>query len=851
MAVADKRNFRLAPDVRPRHYTLRFELDLEAWTSQGHAHIDLHLDAPRRELTLHCHELNLTSVEIAGGPSFTEAVYEDESETVTLRFGAEIPAGDHLLEMGWSGGIREALRGLYRANHSGARYAATQFEATDARRAFPCFDEPEFKATFSLELVHDPTLAAIGNAPIDHTEALPDGRQLTRFARLPKISTYLLAFTVGPYASTEEVRTRTGVPVRVWLPPGLVDKGAYARDSHVRSVQWLEEYTGIPYPYQKLDAIGVPDFEAGAMENPGAITYRTQLLSADATTASTAAFKRIYSVVSHELTHMWWGDLVTMAWWNDLWLNESFASFVGEKTTAALNPEWGYLRDIAAEATPAFNLDQLVSTHPISMEVANAAEAAQRFDAITYLKGQAVLRMIEGFIGEDAFRRGVRIYLNRHAEANATADDFWRALDEASGQDVSSIANGWIREPGHPLVSCALREAPVGLEVELSQQRFFADPAVPATDQRWLVPIVIKYGTDQGIREERLLLERERAAVTLPGAKWFHPMAGACGFYRYAMGDRALQLLAGAIGKLDPAERLMLIDNQWALARAGRAHLLQLITLLEALRGERDRAVLDAMAGPIGWLSTHAVGDEQRPAFRGFVHDLMLPAFEELGWDRKPSEDGDAREKRASLIGLLGRVAEEPAIREEARRRVEAHLEGARMEPDTAGPAVRVAASSGDSALFDRYVAAMQAAAATDPQEEQRFRDGLTAFEEPRLITRTVEGCFSGLIRTQDLGLMLVSLLGGRHARRMAWPVVRDRWDGDVAPLEALLKSRIIGGIGQLTPPAMAGEAAEFLRAKRTPDTSEVTEQALERLRLDSASAVRLADQLAEALDSV
>ncbi len=848
MAATSKKDFRLAKDVRPTHYLLHFELNLENWTSQGRETIQLHLDRPTREITLHAVELEITSARL-DHKSHEGVDYDEESETATLRFADQIPAGDHALEIEWRGIIREALRGLYRSTHGGERYAATQFEATDARRAFPSFDEPEFKARFTLELVHDPKLQAIANAPIEHTELLPDGRQLTRFAEMPKISTYLVAFTVGPYASTEEVRTATGLPVRVWLPPGLVDKGTYARDSHVRSVQWLEDYTAIPYPYQKLDAIGIPDFEAGAMENPGAITYRTQLLAADAATASTSAFKRIYSVVSHELTHMWWGDLVTMAWWNDLWLNESFASFVGEKATDALNPEWGYLRDMAAEATPAYNLDQLVSTHPISMEVRNAEEAAQRFDAITYLKGQAVLRMIESFIGEDAFREGVRIYLRRHAEANATADDFWRALDETSGRDVSAIANGWIREPGHPLVTSTVRDAGDGLEVGLRQQRFFADPSVSPTSQRWLVPIVVKYGTTQGVREERLLMDGERATVKLPGAQWYHPNAGARGFYRYALDDRSLGLLAGAARQLDAGERLMLIDNQWALTRAGKADLSQLFAILDGLRGEADRAVLDAMAGPIGWLSTHAVDDEQRPAFQRVVRDLFGPRFEQLGWDPKPGESSEDRELRSTLIVVLGRIAAVPEVQDEARRRVDAYLAGGpRLDPDVAGAAVRVAATKGDAALYERCVARMKEAAASDAQEEGRFRDGLTAFEDPAIVTRTVEGCFSGLVRTQDMSLMLVSLLGGRHSRRGTWPIVRDRWDADIAPLEALLKSRIVNGIAQLTPRDLTPEADAFLAAKVTPDTSEVTAQARERLRLDSASAARLGDQLSGAL---
>jgi puromycin-sensitive aminopeptidase len=585
------------------------------------------------------------------------------------------------------------------------------------------------------------------------------------------------------------------------------------------------------------------------MENPGAITYRTPLLAADAATASTAAIKRAYSVISHELTHMWWGDLVTMAWWNDLWLNESFASFVGEKTTDALNPDWGYLRDMAAAATPAYNLDQLVSTHPISMECKNAEEAAQRFDSITYLKGQAVLRMIESFIGEDAFREGVRIYLKRHAEANATADDFWRALDEASGRDVSAIANGWIHEPGHPVVSCAVKETSGGLQVDLKQTRFFADAQVPATDQRWLAPIVVKYGTDKGIQEERILMDGETAQLTLKGARWYHPNAGARGFYRYAMDDRSLELLVPAIRQLDAGERLMLVDNQWALTRAGKAHLRQLFQILEGLRGEEDRAVLDAIAGPIAWLSTHAVSDDQRAAFQKFVADYFTPQFKKLGWDPNKGEDGEAGEKRSTLIAILGRIAGVPAVQEEARRRIDAYLAGgAPLNPDVAGAAVRVAASNGDAGLWEKYVERMRAAATTDAQEESRFRDGLTAFEDPALVARTAEGCFTGLIKTQDLGLMLVSLLGSRYGRGITWPIVRDHWDADIVKLEALLKGRVIGGIAMLTPASLSTEADAFIRAKETSDIHEVTAQALERLRLDSASAQRLSTQLAESL---
>ncbi|MBI4214020.1 MAG: M1 family metallopeptidase [Chloroflexi bacterium] len=863
MVAVDSRDFRLTKAVRPRRYQISLDLDLQTWTSSGRETIELVLDEPSREIVLHALDLDIKTARIDSDISMEQVAYRGESQTATIRFDQEIPRGAHSLEIEWVAEIREALRGLYRSTHGGARFAATQFEATDARRAFPCFDEPEFKAHFALELTYDAGLTAIANGTIESTEPAEDGRVRTRFAETPPISTYLVAFTVGPYESTAEARTPTGLPVRIWLPAGLAHQGGYALDAHVRSVHWLENYTGIPYPYGKLDGIGLPDFEAGAMENPGAITYRTTLLAADPATASTAAYKRIHSVVSHELTHMWWGDLVTMAWWDDLWLNESFASHVGEKATDALNPEWGYRRDIVSQATAAFNLDQLASTHAIHMEVRNADQASERFDAVTYQKGMAVLRMIESFIGEKPFQDGVHIYLTRHAESNATADDFWRALDESSQRDVSRIANAWIREPGHPLVTLSLSqgerlaagaEAPStgeggALELELSQTRFFADPAVPATDQRWLVPLVLKYGTAGGPREERILFEGDRATVRLPGAQWVYPNAGGRGFYRYAMDDAAVTALATHVGELEPEERLMLIDNQWALTRADRASLPQLFALIAGMRGETDRAVLSSISDAFAWLSTHAVPDDQRPWFEQFVAAVFDPVLAELGWEVRPTDTMEEKEKRALALGVLGRTAALPSVRAEARIKIIGHLDGSRpLDPDIASALAGVAAARGDEALYERYVQRMKQTADTDPQEEARFRNALVAFEEPGLVKRTAEASFGELIRTQDRGLMLFGLLGGRHSRRIAWPIVQEHWETGVETLDRGGKHRIISAVGQLTPHDLEAEAAAWLKAKQSPDSVETTAQTLERLRLGADAAERLAEQIGEAL---
>ncbi len=847
----EARNFRLSKNVLPSKYELRFELEFDNWTSSGWERIALRTSRATREIVLHALELDIKKATLDGA-AVQGTTYEQDAETVTLRFGREIPAGEHTLEISWAGGIRESLRGLYRSLRGEERYAATQFEAADARRAFPCFDEPEFKARFTVELIHPAGNAAIANMPIVSQEALDERRTRTVFRETPKISTYLVAFTIGPYEFTEVVTTPSGIPVRVCLPPGLAAQGTYARDAHVRCVEWLQAYTAIPYPYYKVDAIGIPDFEAGAMENPGAITYRTRLLAADERNTSIQTLKGIFSTAAHELTHMWWGDLVTMRWWTDLWLNESFASFVGEKATAALNPEWRYWRDFVADNTSAFSLDALASTHPISVEAKSAEEASQRFDAISYTKGAAVLRMIEGYLGEDAFREGVRIYLKRHAEANASADDFWHALDESSGQDVTRVANAWIKEPGHPLVDIRARDVNGGLELELSQARYFSDTNAAPTEQLWPIPLVIKYGTAGGVKEHRSVLNSERGTVRLPGAQWFFPNGGGRGFYRFRFasafeGDR----LDAGIAHLAAEERLALVDDLWAIARHGKATLAMFLARLETLRGEEDRAVLAAIGDSLSWLGNYAVRDVTERPFARLVDDLYRPILDAAGWTARDGDDTDVREKRTRAIGMLGFHARAGDVRDEAQRRVRDHLEGReRLNPDVAGTVVAVAATVGDNVLWDRYVARMQQAQASDTQEEARFRQGLIFFEDPELAERTAEAIFSPLIRGQDRGLMLIPMMQSRRTRLAAWKAVKKHWDADIAgtDLAPLLKQGYVTAVSQLTEHGLSDEAAAFLEEKRTPDIQETVAQSLERLRINTAAAERLADELEDSL---
>ena len=841
-------DFRLPAFVRPSRYDLAIEVDLDAWRFRGSEAIDLHIAEPTADITLHAAELEIADVRavLADGRELSGSVALNPiAETATLRFAQPLPAGTARLQLSFRGAILARLRGFYRSQKDGARYAATQFEAADARRAFPCFDEPEFKARFALTLDIPAQLTAIANGAVADSAELGNGRKRIRFTETPPISSYLVAYTVGPYEATPITASRSGAPVRVFLPHGMAAQGTYARDAHVRALDYLEAYTAIPYPYGKVDAIGIPDFEAGAMENPGAITYRLTAIAADAERASTPALKSIFYTAAHELTHMWWGDLVTMAWWDDLWLNESFATFIGYKVVAELMPEWGMWRDFVATLVRPFTLDALESTHPISFAVKNAKQAAERFDVITYWKGAGVVRMIEGFLGAEPFRRGVQAYLQRYRERNATADDFWRELGAASGRDVAAIAHAWIRQPGHPLLSFTGTGAPL----RIRQQRFFASPGAGADATVWPTPLVIKYGTADGVREERVLLDGREATVSLPDAQWFYPNGDGAGFFRFALDDAALARLVPLVQSvLTAPERLTLVGNQWALVKAGKIAVEQFFALFAGFRGETDRAVLAAITERLYWMSTHVVDDAARPAFERFTDAFFRPHLETLGWNARPGDTADDRLRRATAIAALGELAGASDVSDEATRRLARYLDDpAAIDPNLASVVVGLAARTGDAALYQRYLERKQSAA-RDPEVEQRFLLGLTAFEHPDLVRRTLALSVSDEVRPQDRAHLFARLLGVRPSRLAAWEFVRSRWEELTARLDPMLQQNIVRALAQLTPEPAASEVRAFLPPRATNETRETVQQTIEQLAIDAAVCRQLVPAVSAAL---
>jgi puromycin-sensitive aminopeptidase len=848
--------FRLPPDVRPREYDLHLMPDLEAGRFGGEVRIALRMERPRSAVTLHAVALTVTEARAyADGKDLRARVSRTPAdETVTLRFPARL-AGDVTILLRYTGALNQHLRGFYAVTVDGRRYAFTQCEAADARRILPCFDEPAFKARFRVAVTARQGDAVVSNSPIEREEDVPNGR-IVHFAPTPPLSTYLLAVAVGPIESSA-MRMEGETPIRIWHVPGKGRLTEIGLEAAAEALRRLEQYFDIPYPYGKLDLVAVPDFEAGAMENAGAVFFRETLLLLDPATASLNERKRAAEVIAHELAHMWYGDLVTMAWWDDLWLNEAFATWMAYRVVDDWRPEWRMWHGFEHDRAGALGLDALANTHPIYAEVRSVAEATENFDAITYEKGAAVVRMIEHYLGADAFRDGVRLYMRRHREANAVARDLWRALEEASGKDVTRVAQAWIEKAGFPLVSLAPPKGAAEGSLRARQERFFADARIPAARRRsrWPVPLVVKWRVPDGVKVERVLFDRAAMDLTLSEAaqlEWYFGNAAAGGFYR-VLHDPASRaaLVAHLSDALSPVERLALVGDQWALVRAARADIDSFLDIVDALGGETDYDVLDGLAGPLDVIDEQVAepGSEVQQRFRTWIARRFGPQLDRLGWSAGESEDDATRLRRAALVHLMGGVAEAPQVMREARRRLDLYLaDRSALEPNLADPVVSLAARVGDEALYERYREV--AAAATTPQERRRFLLNLASFRTPETIRRTLAAVLTPEIPTQDVAFILMRLLGNPVARRDAWSFMTKRWAALRRRVPPLMLSRLVEATPALREPRYAREVGRFFRTHPTPEARRALKQALEVFRLNADLRRRTTGNLAEWLEN-
>ena len=610
---------RLPNDATPSHYDLSFDVDLAKARFGGRETIRVDLPRATRAVTLNAAEITFREVTIeSAGATQTATVALDEGrQMATLRVPRPLAKGPAQIHISYDGILNDKLRGFYLSTEKEQRYAVTQFEATDARRAFPGFDEPAYKATFDVSLTIDRRDTAISNGKVvSDTPSVDGARHTVKFATTPKMSTYLVALAVGQFACVEG--SAESVPIRICSVEGKQEMGRIALDMAQQILKFYNTYFTIKYPYGKLDVLAVPDFAAGAMENTAAIFYRERELLVDSRDASLAVRKRIAQVLAHEMAHQWFGDLVTMKWWDDIWLNEGFANWMETRPLASIRPDWNIPVDEAIDNQAALGVDALRTTHPIHAAVETPAQIDEAFDTITYEKGASVLRMVEGYVGPDTFRKGINAYLQAHAYGNATSQDFWTTMTSASGKAIDRILPSFINQPGAPLLEVSLQCVNNRAQLDISQQRFFLDPAAAQTRsaERWQIPVCVKTAGGGGgcdlIADNKQTLSLESACVP-----WVFANAGAQGYYRTAYSAETLRGLTPRIQEvLSAPERLSLSGDEWALVRAGRHTAADYLRLAAGFATEHTNGVLSGITDRFDTVDQYLTTADTRPRFR-------------------------------------------------------------------------------------------------------------------------------------------------------------------------------------------------------------------------------------------
>jgi aminopeptidase N len=824
---------RLPPPVTPQHYELAFTVDLQHKRFEGTETIRVQAGQPTSRVVLNAVDLQFSDVTIGIGANVQHAdvTLDDRTQTAALVVAKPIERGATDIHIRYSGVLNDQLRGFYASKGRNRTYAVTQFESTDARRAFPCFDEPTYKATFAVTLTIDRGDTAISNGRVMADVPGPATTQHTlTFATTPRMSTYLVAMAIGDFQCTSAIADQ--IPIRVCATPDKKELTRIALESAQQILHFYDGYFGIKYPFVKLDVVAVPDFAAGAMENTAAIFYREIDLLADEKTASLATRKNIASVLAHEMAHQWFGDLVTMQWWDDIWLNEGFATWMANKPLEALHPSWNVAVDEAAENQRALALDSLASTRPIHNDVETPGQIDEAFDPIAYEKGAAVLRMIEHYIGAEAFRHGINGYLQTYAYKNATSEDFSRAVAATSGRPIDRILPTFVNQTGVPLVEVSDLTCNAGkteTQATLTQSRFTYDSKAPASG-RWQIPVCFAGSRDAA--DCHLLSEpKETVAVARGCAAWVFANAGARGYYRTAYAPAALRAMAPhAETALTPAERFSLIDDEWALMRAGRHTAADYLGLVAEFGREHTSGIVDQVARQLSTIREDLTAPAAAPRFEAFVRDLLRPLFEEIGFTAAAADSDDRRALRAAIVLALGTTGNDPEVGRQARAALDRTIGGgSAADPTLAGAITTVAAEHGDAKLFDALWSA--ARRATSPDERDRYLYALGRFRDPSLVDRGLALVLTTDIRSQDASIFLTQFLTNPAARERAWTFVKAHWS-ELEPKVAIFggDTNLVRSLGSFCDARARDDVAAFFAAHPLPAATRTLEQTIEQI---------------------
>ncbi|KAJ9401049.1 hypothetical protein DTO282F9_1997 [Paecilomyces variotii] len=839
----------LPTNVKPLHYDLTLEPDFEKFTYEGTVIIDLDVVEDTNSISLNSNEIDIHSTTVSAGgavvTSSPEVTYDQDAQTTTVKFKETIPAGSKAqIKQTFTGQLNDNMAGFYRSSYKDKNgqkkyIATTQMEPTDARRAFPCFDEPALKAKFTVTLVADKGKTCLSNMDVDQvfevdSKITGGKRQATKFTTSPLMSTYLVAFIVGDlnYIETKNFR----VPIRVYATPDQdIEHGRFSLELAARTLAFYEKAFDSEFPLPKMDMVAIPDFSAGAMENWGLITYRIVDVLLDEKTSGASMKERIAETVQHELAHQWFGNLVTMDFWDGLWLNEGFATWMSWYSCNAFYPEWKVWQTYVIDnLQSALSLDSLRSSHPIEVPVKRADEINQIFDAISYSKGSSVLRMISKYMGEDVFIQGVRDYIKKHAYGNTQTGDLWAALAKASGKPVESVMDIWTKNVGFPVVTVS--ENPTKSTINVKQNRFLRTGDVRPEEDKTIYPVFLGLRTKDGVDESITLSERE-GEFKVPDLDFFKLNADHTSIYRTSYTPERLEKLGKAAkdGRLTVEDRAGMIADSGALAASGYQKTSGLLSLLKGFDTESEYVVWNEMLTRIGTLRAAWLFEDQRvkDALKAFQRSLVSEKAHQVGWQFSPDDDHILQQLKALTFGSAG-MSDDPVVVNAAKDMFKRFAEGDRsaIHPNIRGSVFSIVLKNGGEKEYDVILDRFRNAPTSD--EKNTALRTLGAAEDPALIKRTLDLASGDEVKNQDIYMPLAGLRGHTNGIEARWEWLKTNWDAIYKRLPPSLG--MLGSVVQITTSSFCTEkqlkeVEEFFASKDTKGYDRAVEQSLDAIR--------------------
>lgn len=844
---------KLPKSITPEEYAVRIAPNVEQRTFIGSETVKLSVKQPARAIMLNAADLQISGAALDGHPLPANALKLDaQNQTALVSLDSELPVGVHTLALEFSGKINQQGQGLYAATYqeqgTGARKVmlGTQFEATDARRLFPCWDEPSFRARFQFTAVIPENWTAVSNMPAEAERKVEGGKEV-RFGTTPPMSSYLNVFCAG---ELDLIEMQSGpTRIRVVATKGKAEMGRYALEASAQVLQYYNDYFGVAYPLPKLDQIAVPGGFGGAMENWGGITYYESALLFDPNNSSTATKQQVYEVIAHEMAHQWFGDLVTMAWWDNLWLNEGFASWMGTKCSARFNPEWEVWLKNAIPRDPsrrvgipketAMESDARSTTHPIQQTIATEAEANSAFDDITYRKGQSFIRMLESFLGEDVFRDGIRRYMTKHQFSNATTEDLWISLSQASGKPVADIAAGWTQQVGFPIVKVTRKNDG---KVTLVQERFVVN-APKQAQLLWKIPLTYVVA-DSGKVNSLLMIGPTAELTNIPGDQALKLNVEGAGNYRVEYDDVSWKLLLTELPRMSVPDRVNLLSDAWALVQANRAPFSLYGDLVARLGFSDELAEREQIINVFDFIDRLLIGTPQREQFQHDARRILRPSFDRLGWEPKAGEPARGASLRSTLIRSLGDLHDDDII-EGCRARFAKFVENPEsLAPDLRSPVCAVVGHYADEATWARlHELGLKT---TSIEEKQGYYDALAGPTDSALAERTLQISLTDEVPTSRAVFLVSKVARESDHPEVAWQFAKSHMKELLGKTDALaVNSYAPSMFTFFSDASRVGELREFARDNLPASATKEIAKAIDEVTFRAGLKKRLVQQLA------